>query len=474
MNPTAALSSEHLKKYVPWLVAIALFMEQLDATIVNTAVPSMAQSLNVTPLSLKAVVASYILSLAVFIPISGWLADRYGTRRVFGSAVAIFTFASVLCGLAVNVPMLVAARLLQGVGGAMMMPVGRLAILRTFPKDQLLTAMNFVIIPALIGPLLGPTVGGLIVHLFTWRDIFFINLPIGFFALYMIYRHMPDYYGEESRPLDTLGFVLFGVGTALLSWVLEVFGEHGSSMAEVGGLTVLAVLMLAGYWWHSQWIEYPLLRMGLFQTRTFRIAILGGFVTRLSIGGMPFLLPLLYQVGLGMPAWKSGMLMMPAALAAMSMKAIAKNVLTRFGYRRVLVWNTVLIGITISAFAMIDQQSPLWLIVMLGLCQGLFNSLQFSSMNSMAYADLPTSDVSMGSTISSSFQQISMSFGLAMGSLTTAWFLNGISQSNQTAVTMAIHHALIVLGILSILSSVSFWGLHPNDGESVSKGVRRG
>ena len=168
------------------------------------------------------------------------------------------------------------------------------------------------------------------------------------------------------------------------------------------------------------------------------------------------------------------MLMMPAALAAMSMKAIAKNVLARFGYRRVLVWNTVLIGITISAFAMIDQQSPLWLIVMLGLCQGLFNSLQFSSMNSMAYADLPTSDVSMGSTISSSFQQISMSFGLAMGSLTTAWFLNGISQSNQTAVTTAIHHALIVLGILSMLSSVSFWGLHPNDGESVSKGVRRG
>lgn len=267
MNSTSLNSSEYFKKYVPWLVAMALFMEQLDATIVNTAVPSMAQSLNVTPLSLKAVVASYILSLAVFIPISGWLADRFGTRRIFGSAVAIFTLASVLCGLAVSVPMLIAARLLQGMGGAMMMPVGRLAILRTFPKDQLLTAMNFVIVPALIGPLLGPTIGGLIVHAFTWRDIFFINLPIGIFALYMIYRYMPDYYGDRRRSLDVQGFVLFGVGTALLSWVLEVFGEHGKSFAEVGVWAALAILMLLGYWWHAQRVVQPLLRMDLSQVQ---------------------------------------------------------------------------------------------------------------------------------------------------------------------------------------------------------------
>ena len=194
-NPT-------VKRYLPWVVATALFMEQLDSTIVNTAVPAMAASLHVTPLSLKAVVTSYILSLAVCIPVSGWMADRFGMRRVFGIAVAVFILSSILCGLAVNVPMLVAARILQGLGGAMMMPVGRLAIIRTFPKAELLTAMNFVIIPALIGPLLGPTIGGLIVHWLSWREIFFVNVPVGLVALLLIHRHMPDYRGEAPRPLD--------------------------------------------------------------------------------------------------------------------------------------------------------------------------------------------------------------------------------------------------------------------------------
>ena len=213
---TSTSNPEPFKKYLPWLVATALFMEQLDSTIVNTAVPAMAASLHVTPLSLKAVVTSYILSLAVCIPISGWMADRFGTRRVFGIAVALFTFASILCGLAVNAPMLVATRILQGMGAAMMTPVGRLAIIRTFPKSELLRAMNFVIIPALIGPLLGPTVGGIIVHWLSWREIFFVNVPVGLIALSLIYRYMPDYRGEAARPLDFIGLVLFGSGVALL------------------------------------------------------------------------------------------------------------------------------------------------------------------------------------------------------------------------------------------------------------------
>ncbi|MGZ5780489.1 MAG: MFS transporter, partial [Burkholderiaceae bacterium] len=220
------MDNSAVKRYLPWVVATALFMEQLDSTIVNTAVPSMAASLHVTPLSLKAVVTSYILSLAVCIPISGWMADRFGTRRVFGSAVMLFTFSSIMCGLSVNVPMLVAARILQGIGAAMMTPVGRLTIIRTFPKSELLMAMNFVIIPALIGPLLGPTVGGVIVHWLSWREIFFINVPVGLIAIYLIYRHMPDYHGDDPRPLDIVGLVLFGSGVALLSWLLEIFGEH--------------------------------------------------------------------------------------------------------------------------------------------------------------------------------------------------------------------------------------------------------
>jgi MFS family permease len=219
------MDSPTVKRFLPWVVALALFMEQLDSTIVNTAVPSMAASLHVTPLSLKAVVASYILSLAVCIPVSGWIADRYGTRRVFAIAIAVFTISSVFCGLAMNLPQMVAARILQGIGAAMMMPVGRLTVIRTFPKAELLQAMNFII-PALIGPLLGPTVGGLIVHWFSWREIFFVNVPAGVVALWLIHRYMPDYYGDASHPLDVIGLAQFGAGTAVLSWLLEIFGEH--------------------------------------------------------------------------------------------------------------------------------------------------------------------------------------------------------------------------------------------------------
>jgi EmrB/QacA subfamily drug resistance transporter len=464
------MSDSTTKKYLPWVVATALFMEQLDATIVNTAVPAMATSLQVTPLSLKAVVASYILSLAVCIPISGWMADRFGTRRVFMSAVAIFTVASMLCGLAVNVPMLVAARILQGIGAAMMMPVGRLAIIRTFAKSELLTAMNFVIIPALIGPLLGPTVGGLIVHAWSWRVIFFVNLPVGLMALWMIHRHMPDYRGDSPRPLDVIGLVLFGSGTALLSWLLEIFGEHRIDATSLAVLFLLAISLLAAYVWHARHATYPLLRLGLFKARTFRVSVVGGFVTRLGVGGLPFLLPLLYQLGLGLPAWQSGLLMMPTALAAMGMKLVSQPVLRRFGYKQVLVVNTVMIGITTLLFATVDQATPLAVIIGLGLAQGFFNSLQFSRMNSMAYADIDTPDSSMASTIASSMQQLSLSFGLACGSLVAGWYLGELPQTDRNAMISALNHAFLTLGVLTIASSLSFWTLRPGDGDSISKG----
>src|SRR5271165_4949714 len=267
-----------VKRWLPWVVATALFMEQLDSTIVNTAIPSMATSLGVPPLSLKAVVTSYILSLAVGIPVSGWIADRYGTRPVFALAVAIFTLASVLCGLSVNVPMLVAMRILQGLGAAMMTPVGRLAIVRAFPKSELLAALNFVIIPALIGPLLGPTVGGLIVHWLSWREIFFVNVPAGIVALWLIHRYMPDYYGDTSRPLDVIGLALFGAGTALLSWLLEIFGVHEINIAVEAALLLLALTLLAAYWRHARQTPYPLLQLALFKVRTFRVSVIGGFI----------------------------------------------------------------------------------------------------------------------------------------------------------------------------------------------------
>ena len=460
-----------VKRYLPWVVATTLFMEQLDSTIVNTAIPAMASSLQVAPLSLKAVVSSYILSLAVCIPISGWMADRFGTRRVFAIAVALFTLASVLCGVSTNVPMLIAARILQGMGAAMMMPVGRLAIIRTYPKSELLMAMNFVIIPALIGPLLGPTVGGLIVHWLSWRDIFFVNVPVGLVALYLIHRYMPDYRGESTRPLDVVGLVLFGSGTALLSWLLEIFGEHHIDATSAAILVVISIALLAAYVLHARQAEYPLLRLALFRVRTFRVSVAGGFITRLGMGGLPFLLPLLYQLGMGLPAWQSGLMMMPAAAAAMGMKLIAPRVLGRFGFRQVLVVNTLMIGLTISLFSLVTSATPVALIVCLSLALGFFNSLQFSAMNSMAYADTEARDSSMASTIASSMQQLSMSFGLACGSLIAAWYLGDAPQTDSAAVTSALHYAFLTLGVLTALSSLSFWTLRADDGASVSRGA---
>jgi EmrB/QacA subfamily drug resistance transporter len=463
MNATAA------KRYLPWVVATTLFMEQLDSTVVNTAIPAMAASLQVTPLSLKAVVTSYILSLAVSIPISGWMADRFGTRRVFMTAIAIFTFASVLCGLSVNSPMLVAARLLQGFGAAMMMPVGRLTIVRTYPKSELLAAMNFVIIPALIGPLLGPTIGGLIVHWLTWRDIFFINIPVGLVAMFLAHRYMPDYREDQTRPLDFIGLVLFGTGIALLSWLLEVFGEHKLDVTSAAVLLFIACALLVAYVLHAKDAPFPLLRLSLFKIRTFRVSVLGGFVTRIGVGGLPFLLPLLYQLGLGLPAWQSGLLMMPSAAAAMGMKVISARVLGRFGYRQVLTVNTLLIGLTISMFSLVKDGTPLYAIVAISLCLGFFNSLQFSSMNSIAYADVDGPNSSMASTMASSMQQLSMSFGLAAGSLVTGWYLGDLPQSNRVALTSALHHAFLTLAILTVLSSFTFWTLRKTDGDALSQ-----
>ena len=446
-------------------------MEQLDATVVNTAIPAIAANLQVTPLSLKSIVSSYILALAVGIPISGWMADRFGTKRVFAVAIIVFTLASVMCGLALNTPMLIAARLLQGLGGAMMMPVGRLTIIRTFPKAELLGAMNFVIIPALIGPLLGPTVGGLIVHWTSWRVIFFINVPVGILALYLVYRYMPDYKAEKRRPLDVVGLILFSSGTAIMSWLLEIFGEHTLSPSVMAGLFAFSVCLLIAYAVHARGIEFPLLRLTLFRIRTFRISVIGGFITRLGIGGLPFLLPLLYQLGLGLPAWKSGLLMMPAALAAMGMKLASQRLLKRFGYRKILTVNTVLIGVTIGLYSLVGPGTPLAFIVVISMMQGFFTSMQFSSMNSLAYADIDDADSSMVSTMSSSFQQLSMSFGLAAGSIVAAVYLGKVSQTDQLLVTDALHHAFYALSAVTIVSSLTFWRLRKKDGQSISRGI---
>src|SRR6478735_3879012 len=264
MSSPAAVAPESIspalaiaRRYVPWLVAVALFMENLDATIVNTAVPTMAESLGVAPLSLKGVLTSYTLSLAIFIPVSGWFADRFGTKRVFTTAIWLFLAGSLGCGLAPNVPLLVVARVLQGLGGAMMTPVGRLTLVRTFPRSEMLRTMNYVIIPALLGPLLGPFTGGVIVHFTTWRMIFFVNIPLALFGLWMTHRYMPDYRDEKVAPLDRVGFVLFCTGIGLLFYVLEVFGDHTHSSGPIVALTAVSLTLLAAYGWHARRLAAP-------------------------------------------------------------------------------------------------------------------------------------------------------------------------------------------------------------------------
>lgn len=459
---------QRTRRYLPWLVAVALFMENLDATIVNTAVPTMSASLGVAPLSLKGVLTSYTLSLAVFIPISGWAADRYGTCRIFKLAVWLFGIGSLACGLAPNVPVLVAARILQGMGGAMMTPVGRLALVRTFPRSEMLQTMNYVIIPALLGPLLGPFTGGLIVHWTSWRVIFFVNLPLVALGLWLIRRYMPDYRDEHAAPLDRRGFVLFGVGIALLSYVLEVFGEHRLSNAAIVGLLVAALAFLGAYLWHERRTAAPVLELALFRVRTFRISVIGGFVTRIGFGGMPFLLPLLYQLGLGYPAWQAGLLTMPHALAAMGMKLISRPVMRALGHRRILTSNTICMGATMMAFALVHRGSPAWLILLLSLAMGFFASLQFTAMNSLVYADIDDRDASKAGSVSSTAQQLSLSFGVASGSLIAGWFLGHVDQADAAQTIPALHKAFLALGAITVVSGLSFLGLDPNDGNNIS------
>jgi len=461
--------NDSIKQLLPWLVAIAVFMEALDTTILNTAVPAIAEALKVAPLSMKAVLSSYTLSLAVFIPVSGWMADRYGTRRVFSSAIGIFTIGSVLCGISNSIHLLVACRILQGCGGAMMVPVGRLTMVRTFAKSELIRAMSFVAVPALIGPMLGPVAGGLIVGFLHWRMIFFINLPIGLLGLYFIYRHLPDYREERIDQLDIIGLILFGSGVALLSYVLEVFGEHTLSGREVLGLLVLSLVLLLGYGRYATAIPQPLLRLGLFRIRTFRASVVGGFITRLGVGGMPFLLPLLYQVGLGYTPVQSGFLIMPQALAAMSLKMSMPLVLTRFGYRQVLIYNTMIIGVILVLFATIGPGTPVWLIVLQAFSFGFFSSLQYTSMNTLVYADVTETDTSMASTIASTVQQMSISFGVAVASLVAALFIPDRFHSDAAQMIHGVHRAFLMLGGLTVLSTIVFRELKNNDGAAVSQ-----
>jgi len=468
MTPPAG-PDDATKRLLPWLVAVAFFMQSLDTTILNTAVPAIAKAMDVTPLSMKSVLASYTLSLAVFIPVSGWMADRFGTRRVFAWAIGLFTLGSILCGLATSIDMLVTCRVLQGAGGAMMMPVGRMTLARTFDKADLVKAMSFVAIPSLIGPMVGPVAGGLIVGYLHWSMVFFVNVPVGLLGLYFVLRYLPDYREQQTHPLDYIGLVLFGGGIALLSYVLEVFGDHRLSVAEILGLLALAAAMLAGYGIRATLTAFPLLTLGLFKIRTFRAAVSGGFFTRLGLGGIPFLFPLLYQIGLGFSPIQSGLLVLPQAIASIGMKTFMPAILATLGYRRVLVGNTVIVGLMIASFATVGMHTPVWLIVAQAFVLGFFTSMQYTSMNTLVYADVSGSQTSGASTIAATGQQLAISFGVAGAGLIAAIFVPPELHSHPDAIVGGVQHAFLALGVLTVLSSVVFMELRADDGANLSK-----
>ena len=456
-------------RLLPWLVAVAFFMQSLDTTILNTAVPAIARAMDVTPLNVKSVLASYTLSLAVFIPISGWMADRFGTRRVFAAAIGLFTLGSVLCGLSTRIEMLVACRVLQGMGGAMMMPVGRLTLARTYGKADLVRVMSFVAVPSLIGPMIGPVAGGLLVTYVDWRAVFYVNVPVGLAGLYFVGRYLPDYREPETHRLDFLGLVLFGGGIALLSYVLEVFGDHTLGTGTMLVLAATSAVLLAGYGMRATTTAHPLLDLSLFRRRTFRAAVSGGFFTRLGLGGIPFLFPLLYQVGLGFTPIQSGLLVLPQAVASIGMKAFMPAILARLGYRTVLIGNTVVVGLMIMSFATVDLATPLWRIVLQAFVLGFFTSMQYTSMNTLVYADVEGRDTSAASTIAATGQQLAISFGVAGAAMIAALFVPADQHSHPAAIVHGVQQAFLALGLLTIVSSVVFMELRPDDGAGMSR-----
>ncbi|MGH6874685.1 MAG: DHA2 family efflux MFS transporter permease subunit, partial [Aestuariivirgaceae bacterium] len=437
------MSPARASRLIPYVVACALFMENLDSTVIATALPVIADAFGESPLRLSLAITSYLLSLAVFIPLSGWMADRFGTRRVFASAIGLFTLGSLLCGMCRDVRLLIACRILQGCGGAMMVPVGRLTLVETFDKSELMRAMSFVAIPALIGPMLGPIAGGLIVTYLHWRVIFFLNIPVGLFGLLMVHLHLPDYRAQRTPPLDIVGLILFGSGIGLLSYVLEVFGEHTLSAGEIVGLLAVSLSLIAGYWLHAKRMDFPLLQLGLLRIRTFGTTVAGSFFTRVGIGGVPFLLPLLYQVGLGFTPVQSGLLIIPQAAASMIVKLALPSMITTLGYRGVLISNTLAMGLLVLLFATVGLHTPVWVIVLLGFLFGAFTSVQFTSMNTLTYADIAEEKTSNASSIASTVQQMAMSFGVASAGLAAAFFIPAGFRSNPEQMIHGTHQSFV-------------------------------
>lgn len=403
---------------LPLIVASALFMETLDSTVLSTALPAIAADFGESPIVLKLALTSYLLSLAVFIPASGWVADRFGARLVFRLALFVFIAASIACGLSNSIGEIVAARVAQGIGGAMMVPVGRMVILRSVKKSELVDALTWFTVPALIGPVLGPPLGGFITTYWDWRWIFWINVPVGILGIVLATLYFPDIRGEKRERFDGLGFFLAGVGLAAFVTGSTTIGLGVVPPAWVATLLVVGVALLAAYVWHSLRIANPILDLRLLRLTTFRIGIGGGFLFRVGVGALPFLLPLLLQLAFGMTAFQSGMITLASAAGAMAMKFIAAPILRRVGFKKVLIATALITACFSLVLITFDATTPVAVMVAVLLIGGFFRSLQFTSVNSMAYDEVPSDRISRASAMASVAQQLALSIGISVAAMT--------------------------------------------------------
>ncbi|WP_276313526.1 MFS transporter [Pararobbsia silviterrae] len=435
---------------IPLIVACALFMEQMDATVIATSLPMIAADLHESPIALKLALTSYLVSLAVFIPISGWMADRFGSRTIFRAAIAVFVGGSVLCGLSGSLGAFVVARFVQGMGGAMMVPVGRTVILRSVSKVELVQALNYLTIPALIGPIVGPPLGGLITTYLHWRWIFFINVPISVVGIWLATRFIDDLRSDAPPPLDWPGFAFSAVGLSATMLGLATAGRHLVSGRASALCIVVGVLALGAYFVHARRATHPLLRLELFKIQTFRIGVLGGSLFRAGIGALPFLLPLFLQLGFGLTPFESGLLTCTAAAGSMCMKTLSRKVLRRFGFRAVLVGNIAFASASLMAIALFSASTPHGAIALTLLIGGVFRSLQFTSLNAISYADIDHTDVSQASSISSAVQQLSLGMGVTIGAF--ALQASSALQGHTTLVASDFRPAFVFIGVLSLCS----------------------
>ena len=443
---------------LPWIAAMAFFMQALDATILNTALPAIALSLNRSPLAMQSAVISYTLTVAMLIPVSGWLADRFGTRKVFITAVSLFTLGSLACALSANLTMLVVFRIVQGVGGAMMMPVARLALLRAYPRSELLPVLNFVTMPGLVGPVLGPLLGGVLVTWATWHWIFLINIPMGILGIVYARKYMPDFTTPRRR-FDVLGFILFGIGLVLLSSGIELFGEKIVATSLALAVTCGGILLLLLYIVHARRHPTPLIPLPMFKTRTFSVGILGNIASRLGTGSIPFLMPLMLQVGFGYSAILAGCMMAPTALGSILAKSTVTQVLRWFGYRKTLTGISVIIGVLVASFSLQTPAAGLAILLLPLFVLGMAMSTQFTAMNTITLADLNDSNASSGNSMLAVTRQLAISFGVAVSAAVLRFY------ENFDGTTVDHFHAtFLTMGIVTVFSGLVFMLLKPGDG----------